>query len=389
MLIALLLAVPALAGKKPNVLYNQSRLATGLSAKGEPFAQVSYGLGVEFGLGLRLGGRLIIEHVPLLDVLELGGMDDLLLGGGGAFHLAYHGAIGLGTTEAYVGVSPGLTGGLGFIGTKSNAVKPVWRPMVQAEAGLRWKWRLNIRSWLSMSTGGLIDATAGAAAGTVGATIYAGRAADPIYGDLLPPTGLIDWSTGYQCLQENQAECPIPSFDVIAVLGCPSEADGRPSSCQTERIAGALRLWRAGHGARFIVSGGAVSNGFVEAESMKTQLTEAGVPPEAIALEPRARHTDENILYISQIMEHDGLETAAIVGHPKQILFAAVCDANCCVKRGRLAPVSYPLKGGDLLVGSYVLTPPAEPVSQAECRHISRKSKAMCLFLSERHSCAE
>lgn len=111
--------------------------------------------------------------------------------------------------------------------------------------------------------------------------------------------------------------------DVVVVLGCPSEADGSLSFCQTRRILWAHHLYSEGLTEHFIVSGGAVMNAYVEAEAMRQGLVALGVPEEAIRVETNALHTDENLGYSFAIAEAEGFDSVAVASDDSH------CDTVC------------------------------------------------------------
>ncbi|MBI3072754.1 MAG: YdcF family protein [Deltaproteobacteria bacterium] len=187
--------------------------------------------------------------------------------------------------------------------------------------------------------------------------------------------------------------CLIAEHDVIIVLGCPNDRKGKPTTCQKRRVDLAVKLSKSGLGRRFIVTGASVHSPGVEAESLRKLLRQRGVAASAITLEPKARHTDENIYYSTRIMEAAGWVTALVVSdNSGQLFYNALCDSNCCVKKGRLTVAGFPTDGaaGKKLawVGNYVRYPAAANVSKAECAAIQKPTKFMCVKLAERASCA-
>ena len=178
-------------------------------------------------------------------------------------------------------------------------------------------------------------------------------------------------------------------YDVLVVLGCPSEEDGSPSECQVSRADLAFRLREAGYADEIITTGGAVHTDAVEAQALHDLLVDKGVPEDSITMEPLAEHTDENLYYSSQIMMEQGWTAALVVSEPDHLLYTAVCDANCCVALGRLLVWNFPLEGEDVPLGHYELAPPAVQVSAAECDHLTTPSKFMCFALPDRRACAD
>ena len=188
---------------------------------------------------------------------------------------------------------------------------------------------------------------------------------------------------------EPATPCVSDRHDVIIVLGCPTENDGTASRCLIRRADLAVQLRDAGYGDRFIVTGGAVANAFVEAHALRDLLVARNVSAASIELEPNAQHTDENIAYSTTIMEAEGWVDALIVTEsPGHLIMTAVCDSACCVKRGRLTPFMFEVGGGEsVLAGHYVRHPWSDVVTDAECDHIRFPTKAMCTQLASRLAC--
>jgi uncharacterized SAM-binding protein YcdF (DUF218 family) len=103
------------------------------------------------------------------------------------------------------------------------------------------------------------------------------------------------------------------SFDVILVLGTPSNPDGTPSPEQRERVQEGVRLWRAGAAPRLVLSGAAAHNQWVEAHSMALLAKREGVPAVDIIEEPRAMNTIQNVFYTVAIMKQQGWHSALVV----------------------------------------------------------------------------
>jgi len=124
-------------------------------------------------------------------------------------------------------------------------------------------------------------------------------------------TGYVQWKIDSVTRNEIRA-----SFDVGIVLGAALWND-RPSPALRERLDHAARLYREGRVKHLIVSGGLDGNGstITEAEGMKNDLTERGIPEDAILMEPEAGNTYENILFSYRIMEEQNWENAVIITH--------------------------------------------------------------------------
>lgn len=206
---------------------------------------------------------------------------------------------------------------------------------------------------------------------------------ETLYAGFLPPNPYAAWPAAPDCVRQYH--------DVIIVLGCPSEGNGSPANCQTSRVDIAMRLKAAGYGDRFIVTGGAVHNQWVEAEALRALLLSRGVANDRIWLEPQAEHTDENLYYSTQIMVTQGWRSALVVSNdPGHLMMTALCDSNCCVELGRLTLFAMPVTGGlfpNDNVGHYVLIPPAQGATAAECTTIQGPIKFMCTNLGTRKAC--
>ena len=105
---------------------------------------------------------------------------------------------------------------------------------------------------------------------------------------------------------------PAQRVDVVVVPGCPPAADGSLSPCLARRVLWAAHLWSRQLTHRFITSGGAAYNRYVEAEAMAAGLVALGVPAERIWLEQQSLHTDENMYYSRRIMLQLGLTSVAV-----------------------------------------------------------------------------
>ncbi len=99
----------------------------------------------------------------------------------------------------------------------------------------------------------------------------------------------------------NQA--PVGS-DVIVVLG------GGPPA----RVAKAVELYRKGYAPRLLMSGGAVYSPWQDqAQHMRQQAVERGVPSDRILLDNRSLTTFQNALYTLQVMKAHHLTSAIVV----------------------------------------------------------------------------
>jgi hypothetical protein len=221
---------------------------------------------------------------------------------------------------------------------------------------------------------------AGPDAGPSAATRCAVALMTDLYSGFLP--------TNPYAVQPMAGPCAVP-HDAIEILGCPSNTDGTPSTCQRTRADLAVDLWDAGYASNFIVSGAATHNQWVEADALAALLEQRGVPAKQIFRDLRAMHTDENLYYSDKIMEAQGWSSAIVVSEdPGQLIETALCDSNCCVDLGRLTVLTFPIGGNGAVLGHYVRYPWTQTVSTAECAQIERPIKLMCTKLSSRLSCA-
>lgn len=104
-------------------------------------------------------------------------------------------------------------------------------------------------------------------------------------------------------------------LDAVLVPGCPTRTDGTLSRCLWARTLQAHRLWEDGLTRRFVVSGNAAANPYLEAEALEAGLVALGVPRDAIVRETQALHSDENAAYTLAICEEHGWSRLGIVSH--------------------------------------------------------------------------
>lgn len=113
-------------------------------------------------------------------------------------------------------------------------------------------------------------------------------------------------------------------FDAIIVLGYPADGDGNPSPIQLARVTEAVHEYERGVAPRLIVTGGAASNQYVEAEVMARTAHAQGVPDSAIFVEPEARDTIQNACYAGRIMKAHNWHSAEIVSSAGHLQRAAL-----------------------------------------------------------------
>jgi uncharacterized SAM-binding protein YcdF (DUF218 family) len=116
-----------------------------------------------------------------------------------------------------------------------------------------------------------------------------------------------------------QSNVSLDHFDAIVVLGYPADNDGNPTPTQLARVTEAVHEYERGIAPRLIVTGGSVSNRFVEAQVMARTAEAQGVPPPAIFVETHARDTIQNACYAARIMQAYGWNSAEIVSSPSHL----------------------------------------------------------------------
>lgn len=105
-------------------------------------------------------------------------------------------------------------------------------------------------------------------------------------------------------------------FDTLLVLGYPALSDGSPSPEERERVAEAVRQYRAGVAPTILFTGGAAHNRFVEARVMLRLAESMGVPRSALLEEDYARDTLQNIEYSTSMMKARGWQSAEVITSP-------------------------------------------------------------------------
>lgn len=114
------------------------------------------------------------------------------------------------------------------------------------------------------------------------------------------------------------------TFDVILVLGSPTELQGEISAEQRWRVEEGVRELRAGRAPRLLFSGAAVAYPFVEARAMAAYARGLGVPRERILLETQARNTIQNIGFSEAILRAHGWRSMEVISSPDHLPRAAL-----------------------------------------------------------------
>ncbi|MDD1616071.1 MAG: hypothetical protein CG439_1189 [Methylococcaceae bacterium NSP1-2] len=92
----------------------------------------------------------------------------------------------------------------------------------------------------------------------------------------------------------------------VLVLGYPTQDDGSDHPIQRLRVEAGVATYQANHCTRIVISGGAVANTYVEAQSMADIARTLGALDHDLVLETHARTTWENIQYsVSSLAQYD------------------------------------------------------------------------------------
>ncbi len=120
----------------------------------------------------------------------------------------------------------------------------------------------------------------------------------------------------------------------IIIFGAAVRPDGSPSGALRSRVRAALRLGVTIAGVQYMPTGGQGRFGRPEAEVMADLLTEAGVPEEAVTLEPTGRNTIGSVRACARLLPPGAPVYAASSGYhlPRCVLLLnlAGLDALRC-----------------------------------------------------------
>jgi uncharacterized SAM-binding protein YcdF (DUF218 family) len=117
---------------------------------------------------------------------------------------------------------------------------------------------------------------------------------------------------------------PTPeSADAIVVLGAGLRRDNQAGPALTRRSQRAAELYAQGT-APYIICTGGMTGGRIrsEADACREVLMANGVPADVIVLEEQSRSTEENALYVHEIMLAQGWQNAVVVSDGFHLLRA-------------------------------------------------------------------
>lgn len=100
--------------------------------------------------------------------------------------------------------------------------------------------------------------------------------------------------------------------DAVVVLGGRLMPDGRCGPASARRVRRGIELHAAGAAPLLVLSGGG-SRPCAEAVAMKAVALEAGIPEEAIRIEPHSMNTFENAREVARMLAPDGLHRIILV----------------------------------------------------------------------------
>ncbi|HEY4049429.1 MAG TPA: YdcF family protein [Acidobacteriaceae bacterium] len=113
-------------------------------------------------------------------------------------------------------------------------------------------------------------------------------------------------------------------FDVIVVLGSPTNSDGSLSPVERESVLEAVREYRSGISSSLLMTGGAAHNSFVESRAMAGFARSEGIPASAIFTDAQARNTVENAYFAFGILQAHQWQSALIIGMPSHVRRASL-----------------------------------------------------------------
>jgi uncharacterized SAM-binding protein YcdF (DUF218 family) len=127
------------------------------------------------------------------------------------------------------------------------------------------------------------------------------------------------------------------AFDVIIVLGYPTNPDGSASPVERARVMEGVREYRRGKAPVLIMTGGPAHNQHIEADAMADFAIAQGVPAGAILREEKAQNTIQNAWYSVRMMQAHQWKSAEVVSSQSHLPRASLIFARF--------PVQYEMHG--------------------------------------------
>ncbi|MHC5056744.1 MAG: YdcF family protein [Planctomycetota bacterium] len=103
--------------------------------------------------------------------------------------------------------------------------------------------------------------------------------------------------------------------DCIVVYGARVYADGTPSLALADRVSAGVRLWREGRGRYLVMSGAVDPRDVSEPGAMKRIALDAGVPADAIVLDPTGANTWRSAVGASRLLARWKWRSSISVSH--------------------------------------------------------------------------
>ena len=132
------------------------------------------------------------------------------------------------------------------------------------------------------------------------------------------------------------------SGPTIIIFGAAVRPDGQPSGALRGRVRSALRLGGTLDAPHYMPTGGQGRYGPPEAEVMAGLLRAAGVPPEAITLEPTGRNTIGSVRACARLLPQGAPVYAATSGYhmPRCVLLLNLAGLDALACPPALTPAS-------------------------------------------------
>ncbi|MBX2902044.1 MAG: YdcF family protein [Chitinophagales bacterium] len=112
-------------------------------------------------------------------------------------------------------------------------------------------------------------------------------------------------------------------YDVVIIPGYPFEASSHQELFSI-RVHWAKALYDRGIARNFIFSGNAVHTPYVEGTLMKIFADSLGIPSGNTFIEPKALHSNENLIYGKKLAKKLGFKKIAVASDPYQVAYLTI-----------------------------------------------------------------